>query len=144
LFAAEGLPIMPYEVVHERQWEEDPEGVQARAQDLGFPLFAKPATLGSSIGITRVAHPDHLKQAVETALRYSSKAVLERSAEGAREIECGVLGNDEPVASLPGEIVPAGEFYDYDSKYLDDGTRLFVPAELAAELVEEIQRLAVA
>ena len=144
LFAAEGLPILPHQVVHEREWEEDPEAVEARAQDLGYPLFAKPATLGSSIGISRVAHPDHLRGAVETALRYSSKALLERAAEGAREVECGVLGNDDPVASLPGEIVPAGEFYDYQAKYLDEATRLIVPAELDAEVIEEIQRLAVA
>jgi D-alanine-D-alanine ligase len=143
LFAADGLPIMAHYVVHEREWEDDPEAVEARAQDLGYPLFAKPATLGSSIGITRVAHPDHLRQAVEAALRYSSKAVLERSAEGAREVECGVLGNDEPVASVPGEIVPAGDFYDYASKYLDGATRLIIPAELAPEVVDEIQRLAV-
>jgi D-alanine-D-alanine ligase len=144
LFAAEGLPIMPYQVVHEREWEDDPEATEARAQDLGYPLFAKPATLGSSIGITRVSDPSDLRRAVEIALRHSSKAVLERSAEGAREIECGVLGNDDPVASLPGEIVPAGEFYDYRSKYLDEGTRLIVPADLPSETVEEIQRLAVA
>jgi D-alanine-D-alanine ligase len=144
LFAAEGLPIMPHQVVHEREWEDDPEAVEARAQDLGYPLFAKPATLGSSIGITRVADPSDLRRAVEIALQHSSKAVLERSAEGAREVECGVLGNDEPVASLPGEIIPAGEFYDYRSKYLDDDTRLIVPADLPAEVVEEIQRLAVA
>ena len=77
-------------------------------------------------------------------MRYSSKAVLERSAEGAREIECGVLGNDDPVASVPGEIVHGGQFYDYDAKYLDDGTKLLVPAELSADVAEEIQRLAVA
>ena len=144
LFAAEGLPIVPHHVVYEREWEEDPEGVEARAQDLGYPLFAKPATLGSSIGITRVADPSDLRRAVETALRYSSKAVLERSAEGAREIECGVLGNDDPVASVPGEIVHRAQFYDYEAKYLDDGTTLVIPAELPAETVEEIQRLAVA
>ena len=144
LFAAEGLPLMPYQVVHEREWEDDPEAIEARAQDLGYPLFAKPATLGSSIGITRVSDPSDLRRAVETALQHSSKALLERSAEGAREVECGVLGNDDPVASLPGEIVPAGEFYDYRSKYLDEGTRLIVPAELPQETVEEIQRLAVA
>src|SRR5207247_926447 len=111
---------------------------------LCYPLFAKPASLGSSIGISRVADPSELRAAIEEALRYSSKALLERSAQGAREIECGVLGNDDPVASLPGEIVPAGEFYDYRSKYLDDDTRLIVPTELPAETIEEIQRLAVA
>ena len=144
LFTSGGLPVVAHEVVHEREWEEDPEGVEARATDLGYPLFAKPATLGSSVGITKVLQSEELRAAVEEALRYARKAVLERSMEGSREIECGVLGNDDPVASLPGEIVPSGEFYDYRSKYLDDGTRLIVPAELALELVEEIQRMAVA
>src|SRR5437879_9331143 len=106
LFAAAGLPVMAHQVVHEREWEEDAEAVEARAADLGYPLFAKPATLGSSIGITKVTEPGELQAAIEEALRHSPKAVLERSAEGAREIECAVLGNDDPVASLPGEIVP--------------------------------------
>jgi D-alanine-D-alanine ligase len=144
LFTAAGLPVMAHQVVHEREWEEDAEAVEARAADLGYPLFAKPATLGSSIGITKVTEPGELQAAIEEALRHSPKAVLERSAEGAREIECAVLGNDDPVASVPGEIVPPGDFYDYRAKYLDDQTQLIVPAELAPEVVEEIQRLGVA
>jgi len=144
LFEAAGLNVIPHQVVLERDWEEDAEAVEARAQDLGFPLFVKPATLGSSVGITKVKEQDELRPAIEEALKYSRKAVLERSAEGAREIECGVLGNDDPVASVPGEIVPAGEFYDYRSKYLDEGTRLEVPADLPGEVVEQIQQMAVA
>jgi D-alanine-D-alanine ligase len=143
LFEAAGLPVIEHQVVHEREWEEDAEAVEARAHALGYPLFAKPATLGSSVGITKVKTPQELRPAVEEALKYSRKAVLERSAEGAREIECAVLGNDDPVASLPGEIVPNGEFYDYRSKYLDDGTRLDVPADLPEEVVGEIQSMAV-
>ena len=124
LFQAAGLPVVPHEAIHEREWEEDPEAVAARAEHLGYPLFAKPATLGSSVGISRVAGPEELQPALEEAFAYSHKAVLERSMEGTREIECGVLGNDEPVASVPGEILPAGEWYDYASKYLDDAPRL--------------------
>jgi D-alanine-D-alanine ligase len=144
VFAAAGLPVVPHEVVHEREWEEDPEAVEARGVALGFPLFAKPATLGSSVGVTKVKEPAGLRPSLEEALRYARKALLERAVDGAREIECGVLGNDDPVASVPGEILPAREFYDYRSKYLDEATRLVVPADLPSGVVEEIHRIAVA
>ena len=143
LFAAAGLPLVPYEVVHEREWEEDRQGVEARAANLGLPVFVKPATLGSSIGITKVKHEENLQSAMETALSFARKALVERSMEGAREIECAVLGNDDPVASLPGEILASGEFYDYRSKYLDESTRLEVPARLSADEQAQIQRMAV-
>jgi D-alanine-D-alanine ligase len=146
LFQAAGIPIVPHEVVHEREWEEDPEAVEARAQHLGYPMFAKPAALGSSIGIRKVAGPDELRPALEDALRYGRKAVLERSMERARELEVSVLGNDDPVASVAGEIVPRGhEFYDYEAKYLDEhGAELMIPAELPDEVLEELQRMAIA
>jgi D-alanine-D-alanine ligase len=144
LFAAASLPTVAHEVVHEREWEEDADAVEARADALGYPLFVKPAMLGSSVGITKVKRAEELTAAVEEALKFGTKALLERAAEGAREIECGVLGNDDPVASVPGEIVPAAEFYDYRAKYLDDGTQLHVPADLAPDVVEEVQRMAVA
>jgi D-alanine-D-alanine ligase len=146
LFAAAGIPVVPYEVVHERDWTEDPEAVEARAAHLGFPLFVKPAALGSSVGIEVVDDPSRLRGALEQAFRFGRKAVLERSVTGARELEVSVLGNDDPVASVAGEIVPKGHaFYDYDAKYLDEhGAELVIPAELADETLEEIQRLAVA
>jgi D-alanine-D-alanine ligase len=144
LFRAAGLPLVPHEVVQEREWREDPESVEARAEALGVPLFVKPATLGSSVGITKVKTLADLESAMEEALRYTRKVLVERAMDGAREIECAVLGNDDPVASVPGEILPAGEFYDYRSKYLDDRTRLEVPAKLSPEVVEEVQRMAVA
>ncbi len=146
LFAAAGLPVVDHVVVHEREWEEDPEGVEARAAHLGFPLFAKPATLGSSVGITKVHDADELHAGLEEALRYARKAVVERSVEGAREVECAVLGNDDPVASIAGEIVPRGhEFYDYEAKYLDDGgADLLIPASISPEVLEAVQRMAVA
>jgi D-alanine-D-alanine ligase len=144
LFAAAGLPVVRHEVVHERDWEEDREGVEARAASLGLPVFVKPATLGSSVGITKVRRPQDLAGAVEGALSYARKVLVEAAMEGAREIECAVLGNDDPVASVPGEVVPAGEFYDYRAKYLEEGTRLEVPADLPPEVAEEVQRLAVA
>ena len=144
LFAGADLPTVAHEVVHEREWEEDADAVEARAGALGYPLFVKPATLGSSVGITKVKLPEELRAAVEEALKHATKALLERAAEGAREIDCGVLGNDDPVASVPGEIVPAAEFYDYRAKYLDDGTKLHVPADVPPDAVEEIQRMSVA
>ena len=146
LFLDAGIPVVQSEVVHERAWEEDPEGVEARAEHLGYPLFAKPASLGSSVGITKVHAAEELRGALEEAFRYGRKALLERAVEEGREIECAVLGNDDPVASVAGEIVPRGrhEFYDYEAKYLDErGAELIVPADIPAETLEEVQRLAV-
>jgi D-alanine-D-alanine ligase len=144
LFAAAGLPVVSHEVVTEREWREDPEAVTARAEALGTPLFVKPASLGSSVGITKVKTPADLDPAMREAFRHGRKALIEQGAEGAREIECAVLGNDDPVASVPGEIIPTAEFYDYRAKYRDDSTRLVVPAEIPAEIAEEVQRMAVA
>ena len=145
LFRSAGIPVVPHEVVHERDWEEDAGAVEARAQHLGYPMFAKPAALGSSIGIRKVAGADELRGALENVFRYGRKAVLERSMERARELEVSVLGNDDPVASVAGEIVPRGhEFYDYEAKYLDEhGAELLIPAEISEEVLEELQRMAI-
>jgi D-alanine-D-alanine ligase len=145
LLSAAGIPVVEHEVVHEREWEDDRGGVEARAERLGYPLFAKPATLGSSVGVTKVHGPGGLGAAIEEAFRYGRKALLEEAVEGAREIECAVLGNEDPVASVAGEIVPSHEFYDYEAKYIDEhGARLIVPAALPPGTLEEVQRLAVA
>jgi D-alanine-D-alanine ligase len=145
LFQASGLPVVPHVVVHEREWLEDPEAVDAKAADLGYPVFVKPAALGSSVGITKVHELGELSGAMKHAFEYGQKALVERSMEGAREIEVSVLGNDDPVASLAGEIIPKGhEFYDYEAKYVDeDGAQLVVPADLSPETLEEAQRMAV-
>jgi len=145
LFAAAGLPVAPWTPVREPEWEEDPEGVAARAEALGFPLFVKPATLGSSVGISKAHDHGELGPALEEAFRYARKAVVERGVVPIREVECAVLGNDDPVASIVGEIVPEGhEFYDYEAKYLDaDGARLLIPADLPSALSDRIQRAAV-
>ncbi len=146
LFLQAGLPVGPFETVHEKGWADDPESVEASAEALGYPVFTKPATLGSSVGVTKVHRADELAAGLAHAFRYARVALVERSAEGAREIECAVLGNDEPVASVAGEIVPDGhDFYDYEAKYLDEhGARLLIPADLKPEVLEEVQRLAVA
>jgi D-alanine-D-alanine ligase len=144
LFLEAGLPVVPHQVVHEREWEEDREAVEARAAGLGLPLFVKPSTLGSSVGITKVKQLDDLPGAIEEALSYARKALVEASMEDAREIECAVLGNDDPVASVPCEIITDHEFYDYHAKYVDpDGTAFEVPARLSESVEEEVQRMAV-
>ncbi len=145
MFTAAGLPVVPWEVVREPEWREDPEGVAARAGALGFPVFTKPATLGSSVGIVKVHDPSDLEAGLDEAFRYARKAVIEQGVEGAREMECAVLGNDDPVASIVGEIVPTGhEFYDYEAKYLDEhGATLSIPAAVPRRLMERIQRMAV-
>jgi D-alanine-D-alanine ligase len=146
LYAAAGLSIVPYEVVREPDWEEDPEGVSARISGLGFPIFTKPSTLGSSVGITKVHDASELDAGMAEAFRYARKTLVEKGMEGIREIECAVLGNDDPVASIAGEIVPTGhEFYDYEAKYLDEhGAQLSIPADLKPDVMEQVQRMAIA
>lgn len=144
LYRAAGLPLTPWETVTAPEWRDDRDAVEARAEVLGIPLFVKPAALGSSVGVSKVKNLSELPAALDEALAHGRKAVIEASVDGAREIECSVLGNEDPVASVPGEILPAGEFYDYRSKYLDDRTELIVPADLPEETVDEVQRMAVA
>jgi D-alanine-D-alanine ligase len=137
-----GLPIVPFVVARESEWRRAPQSVREKVEPLGSRVFVKPANLGSSLGISRVTEPEQLDQAIEEALRYDRKIVVERAVD-AREIECAVLGNDEPRASLPGEIAPGDEFYSYHDKYSDKSTaRLLVPAPLSAELTEAVQRMA--
>jgi D-alanine-D-alanine ligase len=145
LWAAAGMPVVPHVVVTEPEWRDDPEGVTARALALGFPLFTKPASLGSSVGISKVVDTDQLAAGVESAFGFERKVIVEHGIEPGREIECAVLGNDDPVASVCGEVVPQGHaFYDYDAKYLDEhGAQLLIPAPIAPELAARIQRLAV-
>ena len=145
LFVDAGLRVVPHQVVTEPAWREDPEAVHARAEELGYPVFTKPATLGSSVGITKVHAAGELEGGMDEAFRYGRKALVERAIEPIREIECAVLGNDDPVASIAGEIRPRGhEFYDYDAKYLDeDGAQLVIPAGIGEELMGRVQRMAV-
>jgi D-alanine-D-alanine ligase len=144
LFAADGLPIVPYHTLIRLEWDRDRRGQIARiASQLGYPVFVKPANLGSSVGISKARNEAELVDAVALALQYDRKVVIEAAVPNAREIECAVLGNDEPKASVPGEIVPSREFYDYEAKYLDDESKLLIPAPLTAAETTEIQRLAV-
>jgi D-alanine-D-alanine ligase len=121
-------------------------GVATAALALGYPVFAKPAALGSSVGVSKVREPGKLEAALEEAFTYGRKALLEKAFEHLRELECAVLGNDDPVASIAGEIVPSGhEFYDYEAKYLDEnGAKLIIPADIKPDVMEGVQRMAVA
>jgi D-alanine-D-alanine ligase len=139
LFAAAGLPQARYRVLLSHQ--RDQAGRVAEA--LGFPLFVKPANLGSSVGVSKVKRAEDLADALDVAFEYDRKAVLEEGLD-AREIEISILGNDEPQASVPGEIVPDREFYDYDSKYsAESRTELRIPAPVSAAAVREAQELGV-
>ncbi len=144
LFAARGLPIPRWMLVRAGEWNRDRDGVLARVGDaLGFPLFVKPANLGSSVGISKAKDRDGLAAAIDLAAQYDRKVVIEQAVPNAREIEVSVLGNDAPDASVAGEIVPAREFYDYEAKYLADDSALLLPAPLTDAQMADVRRLAV-
>ena len=145
LFAAAGLPIVKHETVLRRAWRRGREEILADVSArLGYPLFVKPANLGSSLGISRATDRASLSSGIDHAAEFDRKIIVEEGVVPCREIECAVLGNDEPEASVPGEIVPAGDFYDYEAKYLDDRSRTIVPADLAPGEAERIRAAAVA
>ena len=144
VFTAKGLPVCDYEVVLLRDWKNDERAVmQSAISRLGFPLFVKPANLGSSVGISKAKHAAELRDAITLAGEFDRKIVIEAAVPNAREIECAVLGNDDPEASVPGEIIPSREFYDYEAKYLDDASKTIVPAKLTRTQTKEVRRLAV-
>ena len=144
LFAASGLPIVKHDIVLRRNWRADRSGALAGLSErLEFPVFVKPANLGSSVGISRATDRESLSNAIDLAAEFDRKIVVEESVTPCREIECAVLGNGDPVTSVPGEIIPSGDFYDYEAKYLNDRSEIVVPAPLAPELTHEVQRLAV-
>ena len=129
---AHGLPVADFLPILRKAWEQDPNAVLERIlETIGCPCFVKPANLGSSVGITKVHHRDELADALNTAARYDRKLLVEKAIE-AREIEVSVLGNDDPIASVPGEIVPSREFYSYAAKYIDDASDLLIPAPISA------------
>lgn len=144
VFTAAGLPVAPYVAVSRAQWEADPARIQARCErELGYPMFAKPANLGSSVGISKIHGPAEFVPALARAARYDRRLLVEQGVD-AREIECSVLGNDQPVASVCGEVVPRREFYDFRAKYLDASSDLIIPADLPEAVANEVRRLAVA
>ena len=145
LFAAQGLPLAKHVVTLRREWERDQPAVAARvARELGYPVFVNPANLGSSVGISKAKNDAELQDAVRLAAEFDRKVVIEAAVPNAREIECAVLGNDDPEASVAGEIIPSREFYDYEAKYLDEGSRLLIPAPITDAQLAEVRRLSIA
>lgn len=144
LFAASGLRVTPGFTVTGAEWAAGRAAIEARvAETLGFPVFVKPANLGSSVGISKAHDASELGPAVDLAAGFDRKIVIEQAVPDAREIEVAVLGNDAPEASVPGEIIPSREFYDYEAKYLDAASRTVIPAELDADLAAEVRRQAI-
>src|ERR1700678_95844 len=148
LLVAAGIPIVKHVTVLRSAWEKDSKKVRKIVESkLRYPVFVKPANLGSSVGISKAHDRKELGPAIEEAAKFDRKIVIEQGVGGrkekAREIECSVLGNDKPEASLPGEIVPSTEFYDYNAKYLDEGSQLIIPAKLSKSQTKEVQRLAI-
>ena len=143
LFEYAGLPIVPFVAVSRKEWQREPKRTLAKIQKaLRYPLFVKPATLGSSVGMTRVAKANELAAALNLAAEFALKIIVEKAV-NAREIEVSVLGNDDPKASIPGEIIPHREYYDYTAKYLEEGTRLEIPAKLTRAQAKKIQEYAI-
>jgi D-alanine-D-alanine ligase len=143
-FAGRDLPICPYRVVLRHEWARAPEQIAAELEKaLQFPMFVKPANLGSSVGISKAKDEAGLVEAMTLAGSFDRKIVVEAGVPNAREIECGVLGNDEPEASVAGEIIPSREFYDYEAKYLDEGSRAVIPAELPKRVADQVRKLAI-
>jgi D-alanine-D-alanine ligase len=143
LLQAAKIPVVPWVAVPRTHWEQDPAGVEQTVENkFQYPLFVKPATLGSSVGMTKVHSREELAPALNLAAEFAQKILVE-CAMFAREIEVSVLGNSEPAASVPGEIVPHREFYDYAAKYLEEGTQLLIPAKLKPAEVKKFQKLAV-
>jgi D-alanine-D-alanine ligase len=143
LFRVAGLPVVRYLAFTRTVWEQEPARVTRRVlKEIGLPAFVKPANLGSSVGITKVKQRDQLKEAIDLAAQFDRKILVEEAIEG-REVEVSVLGNDSPMASLPGEIVPGAEFYDYDDKYKNNTAQLIIPANLSKRLTTEVQQYAI-
>ena len=139
-----GLPVVDGMVVKRSTWETDPAAVRAQvAKTIDYPCFVKPANLGSSVGVSKAHSADEIDAAIDLAAQYDRKVLVEKCVAQAREIEVSVLGNDDPIASAAGEIIPSREFYDYAAKYLDNASELLIPAPLDAETAEQIRRLAI-
>ena len=143
IFRAHGLPIVIHRVFLRKQWRAEPEAIIAECeQAMPYPMFVKPANLGSSVGIHKATDREQLRAGLDDAAQYDRKLVVEQGLE-AREIEVSVLGNDEPITSVPGEIIPSREFYSYAAKYIDDSSDLLIPAPISPEHTELIQQLAI-
>src|SRR5579884_2714347 len=143
LFEQAGLPVVKYLALSRSRWESDPEGTLREIQrQFHFPVFLKPATLGSSVGMTKAHNPAELAAGLELAAEFAQKLLVERAIDG-RELEVAILGNEEPRASVPGEIIPHREYYDYAAKYTEEGTQLIVPAPLRPRQASKVREYAI-
>jgi D-alanine-D-alanine ligase len=143
LMQVTGIPVVPWIAVQRADWERQPKEIRrAIEKKFKYPVFVKPATLGSSVGMTKVHSRAELGPALDLAAEFAMKIMVERAV-SAREIEVSVLGNHDPRASIPGEIVPHREFYDYAAKYLEEGTQLLIPAKLKKSEVKKVQTMAI-
>lgn len=143
ILKAKNLSVVRHLIVLEKEWRNDQESVLSKIKtELPLPRFVKPACLGSSVGISKVKEESQTPAALDAAFGYDEKVIIEEGIQG-RELECSVLGNEEPEASLPGEIIPFREFYDYKDKYIEGKTRFGIPADLTPAQTEEIQRLSI-
>ena len=144
VFAASGIPQAPYMIAETVEWQQNQNRMIGLVeQKLEYPMFVKPANMGSSVGISKAGDRHGLIDAASLAFQFDNKVVIEKSMENCREIECSVLGNEYPQASVPGEIIPGAEFYDYHTKYIDDKSQLVIPAPLDDETTRRVQSLAV-
>ena len=144
LFAARGLPVCPYRVLRRHEWDADGTKIVAELEKaLKYPMFVKPANLGSSVGISKAKDAIGLREAISLAGSFDRKIVVEAAVPDAREIECAVLGNDEPDASVPGEVIPSREFYDYEAKYIDAGSKTVIPADLPKKIADKVRQMSI-
>ncbi len=146
LFAQKNLPIVDYYWFLRSSWRQDKEKVKKNIEKhfhCQYPLFIKPANLGSSVGISKAHNRKELDKTIDLASRYDRKILVEQGIENAREIEVSILGNDDPQASVCGEILPSNEFYDYDAKYINEKTQLVIPAKILNEIQKQIQKIAI-
>ncbi len=144
VFQSVGLPSVDYLVYRRNEWERSPERIMdAIEQRLGYPCFVKPVNLGSSVGISKAHERGELEDAIHVAAQYDRKVIIERGI-NCRELECSVLGNDEPIASVVGEVIASNEFYDYNAKYLDNKSQVIIPADIPQASAEEVRRQAIA
>jgi D-alanine-D-alanine ligase len=143
IWESEGLPVVPYRGLTEEQWRKTPDDLLRSLEPLGLPLFIKPANLGSSIGIEKIKRSEDLRAALDRAFTYDRRVLVEQGLT-VRELEVAVLGGDDPFVSVAGEIFPAGEFYDFQDKYLDGKSSVGIPAELPEGMANLIARYAVA
>lgn len=144
LFRAAGLPVTDWVAISRREWLAQPQAAACRvAESVGFPCFVKPANMGSSVGISRANCQAELAPAMDLAAQFDTRILVECAVPAAREIECAVLGNDAPDASVLGEVIPSREFYSYEAKYVDDSSELIIPAALPEDQAARIRELAV-